>query len=123
MSDWSSRAEAYRNAPEQREGEDLDLIVRWADGSRTALTRSGAKVGGKVKIAVLNDSAQQPVTLTTGNNAVLEVFMIQSGSSVKVYLETEVYGSDTAAVPEQIITLTGVTVAELTLANGIITAA
>ena len=37
MSDWSARAEAYRNAPEQREGEDLDLIVRWAEGSRTAL--------------------------------------------------------------------------------------
>ena len=37
MSDWSSRAEAYRNAPEQREGEDLDLIVRWAEGSETAL--------------------------------------------------------------------------------------
>jgi ubiquinone/menaquinone biosynthesis C-methylase UbiE len=37
MSDWSSRAEAYRNAPEQREGEDLDLIVRWAEGLETAL--------------------------------------------------------------------------------------
>ena len=37
MSDWSSRAEAYRHAPEQREGEDLDLIVSWAEGSRTAL--------------------------------------------------------------------------------------
>ena len=37
MSDWSARAEAYRNAPEQREGEDLDLIVKWAAGSKTAL--------------------------------------------------------------------------------------
>jgi ubiquinone/menaquinone biosynthesis C-methylase UbiE len=37
VSDWSARAEAYRNAPEQREGEDLDLIVRWAEGSQTAL--------------------------------------------------------------------------------------
>jgi len=34
---WSGRAEAYRNAPEQREGEDLDLIVEWARGARTAL--------------------------------------------------------------------------------------
>ena len=34
---WSERAEAYRNAPEQREGEDLDRIVEWARGSRTAL--------------------------------------------------------------------------------------
>ena len=37
MADWSRRAEAYRNAPEQREGEDLDLIVRWAEGAETAL--------------------------------------------------------------------------------------
>jgi SAM-dependent methyltransferase len=37
VTDWSSRAEAYRNAPEQREGADLDLIVEWAHGSRTAL--------------------------------------------------------------------------------------
>ena len=37
MSDWSARAEAYRNAPEQREGADLDLIVAWAAGSETAL--------------------------------------------------------------------------------------
>jgi ubiquinone/menaquinone biosynthesis C-methylase UbiE len=37
VADWSSRAEAYRNAPEQREGEDLDLIVRWAVGCETAL--------------------------------------------------------------------------------------
>ena len=37
MADWSGRAEAYRNAPEQREGEDLDLIVRWAEGAETAL--------------------------------------------------------------------------------------
>ena len=37
MRDWSSRADAYRNAPEQREGKDLDLIVRWAAGAETAL--------------------------------------------------------------------------------------
>ena len=34
---WSERAEAYRNAPEQREGADLDLIVEWAEGLTTAL--------------------------------------------------------------------------------------
>ena len=34
---WSERAPAYREAPEQREGEDLDLIVEWAEGMRTAL--------------------------------------------------------------------------------------
>jgi SAM-dependent methyltransferase len=34
---WSARAEAYRNAPDQREGRDLDLIVEWAQGALTAL--------------------------------------------------------------------------------------
>ena len=38
MSDvWSARAEAYRDVPEQREGEDLDRIVEWATGYETAL--------------------------------------------------------------------------------------
>ena len=32
-----ARAEAYRTSPEHREGEDLDLIVRWAEGAETAL--------------------------------------------------------------------------------------
>jgi len=34
---WSQRAEAYRDVPEQREGEDLDRIVEWAAGAETAL--------------------------------------------------------------------------------------
>ena len=34
---WSERAQAYRDAPEQREGEDLDRIVEWARGAKTAL--------------------------------------------------------------------------------------
>ena len=34
---WSQRADAYRDAPEQREGEDLDLIVEWAREATTAL--------------------------------------------------------------------------------------
>jgi 2-polyprenyl-3-methyl-5-hydroxy-6-metoxy-1,4-benzoquinol methylase len=34
---WSERAAAYREAVEHREGEDLELIVRWARGCRTAL--------------------------------------------------------------------------------------
>ncbi len=59
--------------------------------------------------------------ITTGNNAVLEVFFIQSGTSTQVRLETEVYGSDSAAVAEQVITLTGVTATDLVLENGIIT--
>jgi SAM-dependent methyltransferase len=34
---WSERAEAYRASDEHREGPDLDLLVEWAEGARTAL--------------------------------------------------------------------------------------
>ena len=34
---WDERAEAYRVSAEHREGPDLDLLVEWAEGARTAL--------------------------------------------------------------------------------------
>jgi SAM-dependent methyltransferase len=34
---WDERAEAYRVSAEHREGPDLDLLVEWAKGARTAL--------------------------------------------------------------------------------------
>lgn len=34
---WDERAEAYRVSDEHREGPDLDLLVEWASGARTAL--------------------------------------------------------------------------------------
>lgn len=34
---WSDRAQAYRDSAAHREGPDLDLVVEWALGSRTAL--------------------------------------------------------------------------------------
>ena len=62
MSDWSSRAEAYRNAPEQREGEDLDLIVSWAEGSRTALdvATGGGHVARRLRDAGLQVVSADP---------------------------------------------------------------
>lgn len=62
MSDWSERAEAYRNAPEQREGEDLDLIVRWAAGSRTALdvATGGGHVARRLREAGLEVVSADP---------------------------------------------------------------
>ena len=62
MSDWSARAEAYRNAPEQREGEDLDLIVRWAEGSRTALdvATGGGHVARRLRDAGLQVVSADP---------------------------------------------------------------
>ena len=35
--DWSERAQAYVESDAHREGEDLDLLVAWAEGARTAL--------------------------------------------------------------------------------------
>jgi ubiquinone/menaquinone biosynthesis C-methylase UbiE len=62
MSDWSSRAEAYRNAPEQREGEDLDLIVDWAAGSQTALdvATGGGHVARRLREAGLEVVSADP---------------------------------------------------------------
>src|SRR5438876_780374 len=34
---WSERAQAYRESDAHREGADLDLLVEWAAGARTAL--------------------------------------------------------------------------------------
>jgi SAM-dependent methyltransferase len=62
MSDWSSRAEAYRNAPEQSAGEDLDLIVSWAEGSRTALdvATGGGHVARRLREAGLQVVSADP---------------------------------------------------------------
>jgi len=38
MSDvWSDRAQLYRDSAAHREGPDLDLLVEWAEGAKTAL--------------------------------------------------------------------------------------
>ncbi|MEO8290073.1 MAG: class I SAM-dependent methyltransferase [Gaiellaceae bacterium] len=34
---WDQRAEAYRKSEEHRQGWDLDVLVEWAQGARTAL--------------------------------------------------------------------------------------
>lgn len=34
---WDERAQAYRESEAHREGPDLDLLVEWAEGARTAL--------------------------------------------------------------------------------------
>lgn len=62
MTDWSARAEAYRNAPEQREGADLDLIVEWASGSKTALdvATGGGHVARRLREAGLQVVSSDP---------------------------------------------------------------
>lgn len=59
--------------------------------------------------------------LSTGNNAVLEAFVTQSGTDTLVRLEKTAFGSS-AAVPEIVtITLVGVDASTIQLNNGIIT--
>lgn len=65
--------------------------------------------------------------ITGGDNNKLEVFFVQKGADVQAVIETNVTGSTTAdlsaaaaADGAAVITLTGVTVAELTFANGVI---
>jgi ubiquinone/menaquinone biosynthesis C-methylase UbiE len=62
VTDWSSRAEAYRNAPEQREGADLDLIVEWAAGARTVLdvATGGGHVARRLREAGLEVVSADP---------------------------------------------------------------
>ncbi|HUQ21674.1 MAG TPA: class I SAM-dependent methyltransferase [Gaiellaceae bacterium] len=62
MADWSTRAEAYRNAPEQREGEDLDLIVRWAEGAESALdvATGGGHVARRLRQAGIEVVSSDP---------------------------------------------------------------
>ena len=57
---WSERAEAYRTAVEQREGADLDLIVAWCAGARTALD---VATGGGHVARRLREAGVQVTTL------------------------------------------------------------
>jgi SAM-dependent methyltransferase len=52
---WSDRAEAYRASDEHREGPDLDLLVEWAEGARTALdvATGGGHVARRLREAAL----------------------------------------------------------------------
>lgn len=60
MSDaWSERAAAYRDSPAHREGPDLDLIVEWALGAKTALD---VATGGGHVARRLREAGLQVVT-------------------------------------------------------------
>lgn len=63
MSDvWSERAQAYLDSPAHREGEDLDLIVTWAEGAKTALdiATGGGHVGRRLREAGLEVVTTDP---------------------------------------------------------------
>jgi SAM-dependent methyltransferase len=60
MSVWDERAEAYRTSEAHREGEDLDLLVEWAAGARTALD---VATGGGHVARRLREAGLEVVTL------------------------------------------------------------
>jgi SAM-dependent methyltransferase len=48
MSAWSERAEAYRQSPGHREGDDLDLVVEWCEPAEGVKALDVATGGGHV---------------------------------------------------------------------------
>ena len=73
---WSDRAQLYRDSEAHREGEDLDLVVEWADGAVTALdvATGGGHVARRLREAGMNvvtvDSApgMQPDVVSRGED-------------------------------------------------------
>ena len=53
---WSERAQLYRESEAHREGEDLDLVVEWAEGAETALdvATGGGHVARRLRKAGIN---------------------------------------------------------------------
>jgi SAM-dependent methyltransferase len=53
---WSERAQLYRESEAHREGEDLDLMVEWAQGAETALdvATGGGHVARRLREAGVN---------------------------------------------------------------------
>lgn len=61
---WGERAEAYRTSEAHREGADLDLLVEWAAGSRTALdvATGGGHVARRLREAGLEVVSCDPAS-------------------------------------------------------------
>ena len=59
---WSDRAQLYRDSAAHREGEDLDLVVEWARGARTALdvATGGGHVARRLREAGLEVVTADP---------------------------------------------------------------
>jgi SAM-dependent methyltransferase len=62
MSVWDERAEAYRQSREHSEGWDLDLLVQWAAGCKTALdvATGGGHVARRLREAGLQVVSSDP---------------------------------------------------------------
>jgi len=59
---WSERAQLYRDSAAHREGEDLDLLVEWAQGATTALdvATGGGHVARRLREAGLDVVSTDP---------------------------------------------------------------
>jgi ubiquinone/menaquinone biosynthesis C-methylase UbiE len=59
---WSDRAQLYRDSAAHREGEDLDLVVEWAEGAETALdvATGGGHVARRLRKAGINVVSVDP---------------------------------------------------------------
>jgi SAM-dependent methyltransferase len=59
---WSERAQLYRESAAHREGEDLDLLVEWAQGATTALdvATGGGHVARRLREAGLDVVSTDP---------------------------------------------------------------
>jgi Methyltransferase domain len=62
MSVWDERAEAYRQSREHSEGWDLDLLIEWASGFKTALdvATGGGHVARRLREAGLQVVSSDP---------------------------------------------------------------
>ena len=57
---WSERAQLYRDSAAHREGEDLDLVVEWSEGAKTALD---VATGGGHVARRLREAGLEVITL------------------------------------------------------------
>jgi transcription elongation GreA/GreB family factor len=96
-----------------------DVYVVDADSANTSISLFGSQ--GTDSISIGTGFTLNTGKLSTGNDAVKEVFIAQSGTNTVIQVETSVFGSN-AATPEVVkITLVGVTATDVHLdANGII---
>ena len=62
MTVWDERAEAYRRSREHSEGWDLDVLVLWAAGSKTALdvATGGGHVARRLRAEGLHVVSSDP---------------------------------------------------------------
>jgi SAM-dependent methyltransferase len=58
MSNWSERAQAYRESPTHREGPDLDLVVEWCEPAEGIKALDVATGGGHVARRLREEGAE-----------------------------------------------------------------